>query len=89
MIRNCEQRIAIEFYSYRQPIPMRDFCLACNSALIESHRYPEAQILPPGLRVYNIEPDPHAFIYFEPDSETTWGNLECTINGLRRFMQRW
>ena len=68
---------------------MRDFCLACNLAIVEAHVHPEAQIMPLGSRIYRTEPDPQAFILFQPLNETTWGDLGCTIAGLRRFMQRW
>ena len=89
MIQNCDQRLAIEFSMYNQPISMRDFCLACNLAIIETHLQPEARIMPAGSRIYRTDPDPQAFILFQPLDETTWGNLECIILGLRRFMRRW
>ena len=68
---------------------MRDFSIAVNLAIVEAHQYPIAQVMPMELRIYQAEPDPLVSILFQPSSETTWGNLDCFISGLKRFMRRW
>lgn len=68
---------------------MRDFNAACRLAILEAGQHPGTEVMPVGLRVYSVVPDPLAAIIIQTSIRTTWGNFRCTIAGIRRFMRRW